>query len=145
MNDFVFDPANEEGDNFDLVPSGEYVAEIIDAAIKVPQSGDGHMLKLTFKIAEGEFEGRQIWWQLCYQHSKAQTQSIARRAIKGICDALDIHEQISDPEVFKLKPVRIRIGVKVNKSGQYDDRNKIIRVKPLRDGEAEEVKAPYAV
>ena len=65
MNDFVFDPANEEGDNFDLVPSGEYVAEIIDAAIKVPQSGDGHMLKLTFKIAEGEFESRQIWWQLC--------------------------------------------------------------------------------
>lgn len=55
MNDFVFDPANEEGDNFDLVPSGEYVAEIIDAAIKVPQSD-------IKDILSGLVEAGEIVW-----------------------------------------------------------------------------------
>ena len=130
---FFFDPNKEEGSHFDLIPPGEYVAEIIEAEIKQPRSGDGHMLTLTWRISEGDYEGRQIWESLCFQHSKEQTQAIARRKLKDICVACAIEEQITDPEVFKFKPVRVRIGIQVDRSGAWEDSNKISRVRSLED------------
>jgi Protein of unknown function (DUF669) len=58
---FFFDPSKEEGSHFNLIRPGNYVAEIIEAEIKQPQSGDGHMLAITWRISEGDYEGRQIW------------------------------------------------------------------------------------
>jgi hypothetical protein len=139
---FFFDPSKEEGSHFDLIPPGEYVAEIIEAEIKQPRSGDGHMLALTWRVSEGDYEGRQVWESLCFQHSNEQTQAIARRKLKDICAALEINEQITDPEVFKFKPVRVRIGIQVDKSGQYDDSNKISRVRALEDDPGEPTPAP---
>ena len=67
MVDFVFDPSQQEGSNFEPFPAGYYTAEIIDATISQPKSGDGHMLVLTWRITEGDYENRQVWQQLCYQ------------------------------------------------------------------------------
>jgi hypothetical protein len=89
------------------------------------------MLALTWKICDGDYENRQIWQTLCYQHSNKQTEDIARRTLKDICIALDIHEQVSDPEVFKFKPARVRISIVSDKNGQFDDQNRIKRVQPL--------------
>ena len=140
--EFLFDPESQEGSHFDLIPAGSYVAEIIEAEITQPRSGDGHMLKLTWRVTEGPYEGRQVWQTLCYQHSKAQTQEIARRTLKDICVALDVNQQVNDPEIFKFKPARIRVSIESDKSGQYDDQNKIRRISPLTDsdGEMQEVK-----
>ena len=55
---FLFDPEGEEGSHFDLIPAGDYEAEIIAAEIAQPRSGDGLMLKLTWRITKGDYEGR---------------------------------------------------------------------------------------
>jgi hypothetical protein len=145
-DDFFFDPTEQEGSRFELVPIGDYTAEVIEADDKQPSSGDGRMLALTWKISEGDYEGRQIWETLCYQHSNTQTQDIARRRIKDLCVAFGITEQIKDPSVFKFKPVHVRVGVRVDKSGRYDDQNKIMRVKPLTSSntEPQAAQAPQA-
>jgi hypothetical protein len=137
MNDFYFDPEQQEGSSFRLIPIGDYTAEIIDAVISQPRSGDGHMLSLTWKIGDGDYEGHQIWQRLCYQHSNPTTQDIARRFLKDLCTALDINQQITDPEVFKFKPVQVRVGIESDKTGQYDDQNNIKRVHPLSSAESE--------
>jgi hypothetical protein len=141
-DDFFFDPETQEGGNFALIPPGNYLAEIIEAAIRQPKSGDGHMLGLTWRIVDGEYEGRQIWQTLCYQHSNAQTQDIARRMMKDICTALAINEQVTDPEVFKFKAAQVRIGVQSDKFGQFDDKNFIKRVQALADAEPPPPTAP---
>jgi hypothetical protein len=127
-DEFYFDPEQQEGSSFQVIPAGDYTAEVIDAAITQPKSGDGHMLFLTWKIVNGEYEGKQIWQRLCYQHSNPTTQDIARRFLKDLCIALNINQQITDPEVFKFKPARIRVGVESDKYGQFDDQNRIKRV-----------------
>jgi hypothetical protein len=114
-NEFVFNPDQQEG-GFGLLPAGDYTAEIIEAEIRQPKSLDGHMLALTWKISDGEYEGRQAWQTLCYQHSNVQTQDIARRMLKDICIALGITEQVTDPEVFKFKPAKVRIGIQSENS-----------------------------
>ena len=139
---FFFDPETQEGSSFELIPPGDYVAEIIEAEIRQPSSGDGHMLALTWKICEGDYEGRQVWETLCYQHSNPQTQDIARKKLKDICVALDINEQISDPEVFKYKPAKVRIGIKSDEYGQFDNQNRIKRVRGLADAEPPPPGAP---
>jgi hypothetical protein len=128
---FSFDPETQEGTSFDLIPPGDYVAQVIEANIRQPKSGDGHMLALTWKICEGEYEGRQVWETLCYQHSNPQTQDIAREKLKDLCVAFGITEQVSDPKSFLFKPAKVRIGIQPDKHGQFDDK----RVWPLQDPE----------
>ena len=116
-------------------------AEIIEAEIRQPKSGDGHMLALTWKICDGDFEGRQVWDTLCYQHSNATTQDIARKRLKDLCVALGITEQVTDPEIFKFKPAQVRVVVQVDKHGQFDDQNRIKGVRPLAETDAKSVEA----
>lgn len=146
MSDFAFDPNQQEGSHYEVIPAGEYTAEIVDALITQPKSGDGDMLRLVWNVADGDFEGRKIFQTLCYQHSNSTTQDIARRMLKDICVALDIHEQVTDPEIFKFKPAKVKVAVEIDKNGQYDDQNKIKRVKSLTepDNEAQEAKSATA-
>jgi hypothetical protein len=65
-------------------------------------------------------------------------QDIARRRLKDICTAFDITEQVSDPEVFKFKPAKVRIGIQSDKNGQFDDQNRIKRVSSLTEAESTE-------
>ena len=143
-SEFYFDPEQQEGSNFELIPAGDYVAQIVEVDIRQPKSGDGHMLAFTWKICDGEYENRQIWQTLCYQHSNTQTQDIARKMLKDICVALGITEHVTDPEVFKFKPARVRISIEVDKYGQYDDQNRIKRVRPLTEADAEAAEAESA-
>ena len=50
----TFDPTTQEGNSWDVLPVGEYVAQIVEASIQQPNSGDGYHLALTWKIIEGD-------------------------------------------------------------------------------------------
>jgi hypothetical protein len=137
MSDFYFDPTQQK-DSFELIPPGDYMAEIVEAVNAPPKSsGDGYMLTLKWRIVEGEYENRPIWQRLNYIHSNFQTQDIARKQLTNICNGLGIHEQITDLDTFLHKPVRVKVGIEVDKTGRYDDSNCIKRVKPMTDGDAE--------
>ena len=141
-DDFFFNPETQEGTSFELIPSGDYLAQIIEADIRQPKSGDGHMLALTWRICEGECEGRQIWETLCYQHSNPTTQDIARKKLKDLCVAFGITEQVSDPESFLFKPAKVWIGIQSDKYGQFDDKNFVKRVWPVQDPEPTPIQKP---
>jgi hypothetical protein len=53
MSDFFFNPAEEEGNKFGLLPAGFYEAEIVEATRGPPKTGDGDMLTFAWKILEG--------------------------------------------------------------------------------------------
>jgi Protein of unknown function (DUF669) len=133
----TFDPETQEGNSWELLPVGEYVAQIVEASVQQPKSGDGCYLALTWKIAEGEFEGRQVWHRITFAHSKEQTQTIGRKTLKDLCVALDVNEQVNDAEVFLFKPARIRLGIEKDKQGLYPDKNKVSRILPLEAKPAE--------
>jgi Protein of unknown function (DUF669). len=74
-----FDPGTQEGNSWDPLPVGVYVAQIVQASVQQPKSGDGCYLALTWKIAEGKFEGRQFWYRITFAHSNEQAQTIGRK------------------------------------------------------------------
>ena len=127
----TFDPATQDGNDWEVLPPGEYVGQAIEARVAPPKSGDGYGLTLTWKIMEGDYENRQVWQYITYVHSSQMAQSIGRKMIKDLCTALDILEHVEDAEIFLFKPARIRVGVKKDQSGQ--DRNEIKRVLPVTE------------
>ena len=140
----TFDPTTQEGNSWDPLPAGEYVAQIVEASVQRPQSGDGYYLVLTWKIAEGEFERRLVWQRIIFVHSNEQAQTIGRKTLKDLCVALGVNEQVNDAEVFLFKPARIRLGIEKDKQGVYPDKNRISRILPLeaKSGEPEQPEQP---
>jgi Protein of unknown function (DUF669) len=127
-----FDPENQEGNSWELLPDGEYIAEIIEATVQQPKSGDGYHIALTWKIVDGPHEGRgRVWQRITFLHSSEQAQTIGRKTLKDLCGALGINEQVEDVEVFLFKPARIKLGIEKDKSGQFDDKNRVKRILPL--------------
>jgi hypothetical protein len=127
-----FDPdAVEAGQDFDCIPPGEYVAEIVASDVTTTKAGNGEMLKLQFKVIEGSFEGRVIFDQLCYRHENATAQLIAQQRLKAICDAVGFKGNLQDSEDLHYQPMRIKVGIRKDKTGQYSDQNDIKGVKPL--------------
>ena len=133
----IFDPKTQEGNSWDPLPVGEYVAQIVEASVQQPKSGDGYYLALTWKIAEGDFEGRLVFHRITFAHSNEQAQTIGRKTLKDLCVALDVNEQVNDAEVFLFKPARIRLGIEKDKQGLYPDKNKVSRIRPLESKPAE--------
>ena len=125
----IFDPETQEGNS--PLPVGEYVAQVVEASIQQPNSGDGYHLALTWKIIEGDYGGRQVWQRITYLHSSEQAQTIGRKMLKDLCVATGVAEQVDDAEVFLFKPVRIRLGIERDKQGVYPDKNRISRILPL--------------
>src|SRR5262245_64163645 len=105
----TFDPTTQEGNSWAVMPVGKYVAQIVEASIQQPNSGDGYHLALTWKITEGDHEGRQVWQRITYLHSSEQAQTIGRKTLKDLCVALDVNEQVEDAEVVLFKPAPIRL------------------------------------
>lgn len=124
----MFDPATQEGSKFDLLPVNWYKAQVTDASVSQPQSGDGYGINLTWQITEGDYEGRYVWQRITVTHSSAQATIIGRRQFKDLCVATGIDEQVTDVAVFKFIPCQIRVGIQQDKNGIYDDKNRVSRI-----------------
>ena len=126
-----FDPSQEEGNTWSVIPAGEYVAQAIEAEVSPTKKGDGTVLKLVWKILEGEHEGRQVWQYVTYRHPSEQAQKFGRKTIKDLCVAMGIEQAVQDANVFLHKPVKIRVRIEKDDDGVYEDKNKVTRVMPL--------------
>jgi hypothetical protein len=127
----TFEPENQDGNTWDLVPELEYPAQIVEASVAQPKSMDGYYLALVWRILEGPYENRQIWQRITYLHSSAQAQTIGRKTLKDLCTALAINEHVENTEVFLFKPARIRVGIEKDPDGVYEDKNKVKRILPF--------------
>ena len=130
-----FDPGTQEGNS--PLPVDVYVAQIVQASVLQPKSGDGYYVAITWKIAEGVFVGRELWDRITLTHSNEQAQTIGRKTLKDLCVALDVNEQVNDAKVFLFKPARIKVGIEKDKQGLYPDKNRISRILPLEAKPAE--------
>jgi hypothetical protein len=129
-----FDPSQEEGSSANLLPVGIYLAQIIEAAVTVPQSQDGYGINLNWEVTAGDCEGRRIRQRITFQHSSNAAQTFGRREFKDLCDACGITKGFNSVEPLKFIRCKIRIGIEKDKNGIYDDKNKVTRVWPASKG-----------
>jgi hypothetical protein len=128
----AFDPSQETGSGvFEPLPPGLYTATIIESGIETPKSGNGCMLSLRWKIEEGEHEGRLVFQRCVISHSSEAAQRIGRGQVKDLCDAFNMKAAVQDSDEFLHKTALIKLGIERDKSGLYEDKNKVVKVMPV--------------
>ncbi len=112
----TFDPTEVEArGDFEILPTGDYVMQIIDSAMKPNKAGTGHYAELTFSIMDGALEGRKYWERLNLDHPNDVAVKIARQALKEICDAIGL-AVCTDTEQLHFKAMTVKITAKARKN-----------------------------
>ena len=70
---------------FEVVPPGEYIAQIVKSDLQPTKSGHGQRLSLELDILEGEYQGRKLFDGLNIVNQSAQAQEIGQRTLSAIC------------------------------------------------------------
>lgn len=128
----------EAGRGFGTFPAGEYMMQIIENTVQAAGTGKGQLLVLTWEVMEGEHEKSRLWENVNFLHDSAKCQLIGQQHIKAICDAVGFAGLLEDADVLMFIPCRVRVGIEPGKpkpadkgGGNYDDKNKILKVSPL--------------
>lgn len=90
------------------IPSGEYLAHIIDSDMKATKSGTGQYLELTYEVIDGPYKGRKVWTRLNLHNPNAKAVEIAQRDLSAICHATG-QLQVQDSQQLHYKPHVIRV------------------------------------
>jgi hypothetical protein len=102
----------EPNTGFDPIPAGRYNLMVEDTDMCETKAGNGHYLKITFKVIEGEYVNRFIWLNLNLDNPNPKAVEIAQRELSGLCracgkmsieDSEELHGEIVSGQV-KIKP-----------------------------------------
>lgn len=127
--------------SFEPMPAGWYNAMIVSSENKATGpavSPTGSMLKLTLKILDGQFAGRQVFDQLNLVNPNPVAVEIAYRRLSAYCHACK-QLQVKLSEQLHGIPIMVRLSIKIDPTGQYDPKNEIKAVKSLDEGGAQQV------
>lgn len=121
----------ERGD-FEPLPAGTYMVQVVDSDVLETKAGTGQYLKLTMEVMDGPNANRKIWTNINFKNPNATTQRIAQEQIKQICDAIGFSGQLTDSEVLHYRPMRAQVVIR--KNDQYGDGNEVKRFSALNGG-----------
>lgn len=93
------------------IPSGDYVAMIINSEMKSNKAGTGEYLLVTFQICEGEFKDRLLWARLNLDNPNQQAVAIARSELSAICRAVGVMTPVDSTEMHHL-PLLLKVTCK---------------------------------
>lgn len=95
-------------EDFSPIPTGEYLAQVIDSDLKPTRSNNGHYLELAFEIMDGEHKGRRVWSRLNLDNPNPKAVEIAQRDLSAICHAVG-KLKIADSQELHYKPMILRV------------------------------------
>lgn len=121
----IYNPDAEAQTDIGKLPTGEYVAQIIDSDLKPTKAG-GQYLELTYEVTEGQYKGRKHWERLNLDNANAQTVEIANRQFASVREATGVPNP-RDSNELHYRPHVIRIEFypagSTQRNGQVRDRD----------------------
>ena len=109
--------------NYEVLPPGKYVAQIIASEMRPTKDGMGQYLYLEIDILEGAARGRRLFDRLNLINGNSEAVQIAQRTLSSICHAVG-KLQVSNSEQLHLIPLVADVKVRPPK-GQYGESNSI--------------------
>src|SRR5262245_26403687 len=127
----MFDPcANEGTQDLQPIPSGWYLAHIVEAEVRDAANGNGNYLLAVFEVLEGDHTHRKIYQNVTLANASQQAVEIGKRLLTDIYTACGITEPTQEIDVLLYKPVKVRVAIKRDPAGEYPDANRIYAVRP---------------
>lgn len=136
MASISFNAANvAPSTSFDLLPAGWYNAVVAESTIKPTKSGSGQVLNLQFRVLDGQFANRVVFGRINVQNQNPVAEEIGQRDLSSLCHAVGVL-QLTDTAQLHNKPVQIKVKVRKDDTGQYEDSNEISQYKAVAGGQA---------
>lgn len=132
--------AEAQKDNYSPIPAGTYIAQINRSEVKSTKAGTGSYLSLGFQIIDGEYANRVIFQNITLANPNQVAAQIGREQLAQLAGACGIY-QLGDSQELHGIPMQIRVGIEVDKTGQYEPSNNIKKFMALQ-GQAPSVQAP---
>ncbi len=145
MAEFSFDATTvAPQQEFDILPAGKYVAQVIDSEIVPTKSGTGTMLKLTLEVLEGQHANRKVWSRLNIANDNPDAERIGRAQLSALCHAVGV-TKLSDSLELHDKPVLITVKVRHPKPGDtYGPSNDVSGFAPVSSASPTTLAKPAA-
>ena len=125
MAELQFNSANvEPQQSFEPVPKAWYDLAIESCELKPTKAGTGSYLSLQLKVQGGEFNNRTVFDMITYSNPNAQAVEIGHRKLSALCRAVGIVE-LKSTDMLLNRIVAAKVGIKIDKTGEYDPQNDI--------------------
>lgn len=99
-----------EDKGFEVIPAGDYSAQIIQSEMKETKAGTGHYLELRIQILDEDYAGRLVFERLNLDNPNDTAVKIAQRALADICTACGVVE-VEDSEELHGIEMTVRLSV----------------------------------
>ena len=104
--------SNDTYQGFECLPAGEYKVQIVDTYIKIPKSGDGEMLTLSYEVVgDPQFDGRKVYDNIMLKHSNADAERIGKQKLNTICVLTGV-KSLKDSAQLHGKTLSLLVTVK---------------------------------
>jgi len=148
MSNYDFNNADKQS-SFELIPA----KTIVRCGMKIKPGGVGDsgwltvsknsgadMIAAEFIVTEGEFAKRRWWAYYVVDNGNETAMNISRQTLRAILEsARNVKPDDMSPEAMQKRQIAnwgdfngmefmARIGIEKDKTGQYDDKNKISEV-----------------
>ena len=126
------DLSNIEEMSFEVLPKGTYDVIVDEAEYKISQSGGNPMIALTFKIEEGEYEGRKLFSNIVFS-PKAMPfakRDIARLGLNHLLEGPFNPEEAASE--FIGQTCRVRVAIE---KYEGEDQNRVKAILPAGGGD----------
>lgn len=145
MAQFQFDTGSVEKreSNYELLPAGWYTAQVTESEIVTLKTGNGQAIKLTFTILSDNYRGRKVWARLNVRHTNPKAETVAQQQLRELCESIGL-ARMNDTVELHNKPVDIKIKIRKDETGQYEDQNDVAGFKPAAGGQAPAAARPAA-
>ena len=120
-------------DGFSLLPAGSYIAQIEESEIKPTKKGTGQKLDLKWRILDGQYKNRVVFGSINIVNQNPESENIGQRQLSALCHAAGVL-QLQDTAQLHAKPIKIKVKIKVDDTGQYDDRNEVSNYEAIPGG-----------
>lgn len=123
----AYDAEAEAQSDFSALPSGEYLAQIVNSEMKPTKNNDGEYLELEYEIKDSQYLGRKVWSRINLSSPNEQARTIANRefasvrAATGVANPRDSQELHYKPHIIRVE--MIPAGT-VDKKGYKSTRDK---------------------
>ena len=118
--------------SFEPIPAGWYNFMITESEMKPTKDGNGAYLQVTLKVVDGQYAGRQVFDRLNLQNQNPVAAEIAYKRLSAYCHATGVI-QVQDSQQLHGIPLKARVSVRTDSTGQYDPSNEIKAVKHINE------------
>ena len=112
------------------IPAGVYNARIVESEVKALASGNGEGMRLTWEVLDGPCANRKVFQRINYRHQNPQAEQIGQSQLSAICHSVGVM-QLQDTQQLHGRPCRIRVKIRKDDTGKYEDQNEVSGVEPL--------------